>query len=179
MPRLVTEKYDGERARLEAASLLDKEEHWNAMFAQLGVSPPGLQTCIMVTLSHPGTIDLRRVIGRGLLGKPRGKLVNLAVESGVEAPSKPPMMPLAKHELATGKVLRMGGPPVDNVAIDEEGQITLVRLIGFSIVLGLGLGYLCFRRVTVTLMIFLVGGISAVASSGNCLVDGAAVSTPS
>ena len=163
---LVAEQYGGERARLEAASLLDKEDHWNAMFAQLGVSPPGLQTCIMVTLSHQGTVDLRRVIGRGLLGKPLGKLVDMAAESGVRPPNKPPMMPLAKHELATGKVLRMGGPPVDNVAIDEEGQITLVRLIGFSVVLGIGLGYLCFRRVSVTLMIFLVGGISAVASLG-------------
>ena len=60
----------------------------------------------------------------------------------------------------------MGGPPVDNVAIDEEGQITLVRLIGFSVVLGIGLGYLCFRRVTVTMMVFIVGGISAIASLG-------------
>ena len=83
------------------------------------------------------------MIGRGLLGKPRGKLVDLAVESGVRAPSKPPMMPLARHVPTTGKVLRMGGPPVDNVAIDEEGQITLVRLVGFSVLIGLGLGYLC------------------------------------
>ncbi len=163
---LIAQEYDGQRERLQAAPLLEKEEHWNAMFAALGVTPPGLQTCIMVTLSHPGTVDLRRVIGRGLLGKPRGKLVELAAESGVDPPSKPPMMPLAKHKLAIGKVLRMGGPPVDNVAIDEEGQITLVRLIGFSVVLGLGLGYLCFRKVTVTLMIFIVGGISAVASLG-------------
>ncbi len=166
MATLVAQKYDGQRAGLEAASLLEKEDHWNAMFAELGVSPPGVQTCIMVTLSHQGTADLRRVIGRGLLGKPRGKLVTMAADSGVRPPSKPPMMPLAKHELAAGKVLRMGGPPVDNVAIDEEGQITLVRLIGFSVVLGLGLGYLCFRRVSVTLMIFLVGGISAIASLG-------------
>ena len=163
---LVAEKYGGERSALQAAPLLDKEDHWNAMFAQLGVAPPGLQTCIMVTLSHQGTVDLRRVIGRGLLGKPRGKLVDLAAESGVHPPSKPPMLPLAKHQLATGKVLRMGGPPVDNVAIDEEGQITLVRLIGFSVILGFGLGYLCFRKITVTLMVFIVGGISAVGSLG-------------
>ena len=163
---LVAEQYDGQTARLQAASLLEKEDHWNALLAQLGIAPPGLQTCIMVTLSHQGTVDLRRVIGRGLLGKPRGKLVDLAAESGVDPPTKPPMLPLAKHVLATGKVLRMGGPPVDNVAIDEEGQITLVRLIGFSVALGLGLGYLCFRKVTVTLMVFIVGGISAVGSLG-------------
>ena len=31
------EQYDGDRSQLEAASLLDKEDHWNAMFAELGV----------------------------------------------------------------------------------------------------------------------------------------------
>ncbi len=181
---LVRTKYDGDRATLLADSIQTKEDHWNEMFAQLGVEPPGLQTCIMVTLSKQGTADLRRVIGRGLLGKPRGKLVNLAVESGVKAPAKPPMMPLAKHEVATGKVLRMGGPPVDNVAIDEEGQITLVRLIGFSAILGIGLGYICFRRVSVTIMIFIVGGVAAIASlgivwwSGSC-VDAILLSMPS
>ncbi len=181
---LVRTKYDGDRTKLIAAPLQTKEDHWNAMFAALGVDPPGLQTCIMVTLSPQGTDDLRRVIGRGLLGKPRGKLVNLAVESGVEAPAKPPMMPLARHEIATGKVLRMGGPPVDNVAIDEEGQITLVRLIGFSALIGIGLGYVCFRRVSVTIMIFIVGGVAAIASlgivwwSGSC-VDAILLSMPS
>ncbi len=94
------------------------------------------------------------------------------------------MMPLVKHELAAGKVLRMGGPPVDNVAIDEEGQITLVRLIGFSAVLGIGLGYMCFRRITVTMMVFIVGGVAAIASlgivwwSGSC-VDAILLSMPS
>lgn len=161
---LIENRYGGDRTALMAASLLDKEAHWNALFEQLGTEPPGLQTCIMVTLSPAGTEDLRRVIGRGLLGKPRGKLVDLAVDSGVRAPAKPPMMPLAAHLPSTGKELRMGGPPVDNVAIDEEGQITLVRLVGFSVLIGLGLGYVCFRRVTVTMMIFLVGGISAVTS---------------
>ncbi len=33
-------------------------------------------------------------------------------------------------------MIRLGGPPVDNVAIDEEGQATLVRLAGISALLG-------------------------------------------
>lgn len=181
---VVRDRYDGDGSQLVTASLLTKSEIWAGMFDELGVEPPGLQTCIMVTLSDEGTADLRRVIGRGLLGKPRGKLVNLAVESGIDAPTKPPMMPLVKHEVAEGKVLRMGGPPVDNVAIDEEGQITLVRLIGFSAILGIALGYICFRRVTVTIMVFIVGGASAIASlgivwwSGSC-VDAILLSMPS
>jgi predicted RND superfamily exporter protein len=162
--QLVDEHYHGNHAELLSASLIEKERHWNELFQQLGVEPPGLQTCIMVTLSPPGTKDLRRVIGRGLLGKPRGKLVDLAMESGILPPSKPPMVPFVQHQIATGKVLRMGGPPVDNVAIDEEGQITLVRLVGFSILLGLGLSFACFRSVKVTIMVFMVGGISAVGS---------------
>ncbi len=162
--QLVADKYAGDRAKLLSASLIAKEHYWNDMFRALDLQPPGLQTCIMVTLSHAGTQDLRRVIGRGLLGRPRGKLVDLAVESGVLAPTKPPMLPLVPHVAAAGKVLRMGGPPVDNVAIDEEGQITLVRLVGFSALLGLGLAFLCFRSIKITLMIFMVGGISAVAS---------------
>ena len=34
-------------------------------------------------------------------------------------------------------ILRLGGPPVDNVAIDEEGQITLARLIGLVMAVGM------------------------------------------
>lgn len=163
---LIRREYDGDAGALAGASLVEKEKHWNAMFAELEVEPPGLQTCIMVTLSQQGKADLRRVIGRGLLGKPRGKLVTLAMESGVRPPSKPPMLPLAKHEPASGKVLRMGGPPVDNAAIDEEGQITLVRLIGFSALLGIVLGFACFQRITVTITVFIVGGVSAITGLG-------------
>lgn len=172
---VVREQYDGDATELASASLLEKEQHWNSMFAELGVEPPGLQTSVMVTLSEQGKADLRRVIGRGLLGKPRGKLVDLAVESGVRPPNKPPMLPLATHELATGKVLRMGGPPVDNVAIDEEGQITLVRLIGFSALLGIVLGFACFQRVIVTITVFIVGGVSAIASLGIVWWSGSSV----
>ena len=162
--QLIKDDFSGDRAKLLSASLIDKERYWNDMFRALDLQPPGLQTCIMVTLSRPGTKDLRRIIGRGLLGRPRGKLVDLAVESGVLAPTKPPMLPLVPHLPAIGKVLRMGGPPVDNVAIDEEGQITLVRLVGFSALLGIVLAFVCFRSVKITLMIFMVGGISAVTS---------------
>jgi predicted RND superfamily exporter protein len=161
---LVENKFHGDRHKLLNASLLTREQHWNGLFERLGIDPPGIQTAIMVTLSKSGTVDLRRVIGRGLLGKPRGKLVDLAIESGILPPAKPPMAPFAKAAAVSGRVLRMGGPPVDNVAIDEEGQITLVRLVGFSILLGLGLSYFCFRSVKVTIMVFMVGGISAVAS---------------
>lgn len=109
--------------------------------------PDGKQTCMIVTLSDVGRRDLKRVLGRPLMGKPAGRLLQIATESG-----------LAYEDL------RLGGPPVDNVAIDEEGSITLVRLIGWSLLLGVTLAYLSFRSIKVTLMIFFVGGISAVIS---------------
>ena len=61
--------------------------------------------------------------------------------------------------------LKLGGPPVDNVAIDEEGQITLARLIVLSAIVGIGLSLLLVRSVRVTCILFFIGGLSAL----NCL----------
>ena len=95
----------------------------------------------------PARKNLHLVLGRGVLGKPRGRLYEIAQESNIP-----------ENEL------RLGGPPVDNVAIDEEGSVTLVRLVSYSAVLGIGLSLLCFRSITATIMIFFVGGISALMS---------------
>jgi uncharacterized protein len=107
--------------------------------------PDGKQTCLIVTLSSTGLQDLHRVVGRGLLGRPRGRIMEIADECGIAAED-----------------FHVGGPPVDNVAIDEEGSITLVRLVGLCVVAGLGLAYLCLRNFLLMWMVFLVGGLSAV-----------------
>ncbi len=110
----------------------------------------GKLTCIMLTLSDPGKRDLKRVIGRPLLGRARGRLLELAcVDCGIPEED-----------------VKLGGPPVDNVAIDEEGQITLARLIGYSALVGLAISFICFRSIKITLMIFFVGGVSAITSLG-------------
>jgi predicted RND superfamily exporter protein len=109
--------------------------------------PDGKQTCLVATLTDAGKRDLHQVLGRGWLGKPFGRLYEIGQESGI---------PMAE--------MRLGGPPVDNVAIDEEGTITLVRLVGLSVLLGLLLSYACFRSISATIMVFFVGGISAVIS---------------
>ena len=147
-------------------------------------SDNGKLTGIMVTLSEAGLEDTRNVLGRGILGKPRGKLVDLAVESGILPPPIPPLTPWGKDPPLADSVLRAGGPLVDNVAIDEEGQITLVRLVGLSIGLGIVLSYLCFRSFQVTTAVFLVGAMSAVVSLGivgwtNGNVDAILMSMPS
>ena len=111
------------------------------------IGKDGKTTCLMLTLTDAARRNLHLVCGRGLLGKPRGRLFEIAAESNI-----------AEDEL------RLGGPPVDNVAIDEEGTVTLVRLVSWSALLGIGLSLLCFRSITATIMIFFVGGISAITS---------------
>lgn len=130
------------------------------------------QTCIVVTLTEAGKADPRALLGRGMLGKPRGTILDIAAESGIQAPKPPPAVPafiaglLPKDPPSKLPMLRLAGPIVDNAAIDEEGQITLARLLGLSLAVGLGLSWLCFRSINITIMVFLVGGISAVTSVG-------------
>ncbi len=129
--------------------------------------PDGTQTCLIVTLTDAARHDLHQVLGRGMLGRPLGRLYEIGAEVNLSQES-----------------LRLGGPPVDNVAIDEEGTITLVRLIGYSIALGLVLSYLCFRSVTATIMVLFVGGLSAILSLslvywGGSSVDAIMMSMPS
>jgi len=99
-------------------------------------------TCMLVTLSKYGqsTNDNKRAA--------IDMIKSLAIQECAVAPD----------------ALHMGGPPVDNVAIDEEGQRTLVRLVGLSGVVGLFLSYLCFRSFKLTIMVFAVGVLSAALS---------------
>lgn len=107
----------------------------------------GKQSCVVLTLSDVGRRDLHAVIGRPVLGSDAGLLYKVAEECGLSADQ-----------------LHLGGPPVDNVAIDEEGTITLLRLVILSALLGVALTYACFRSVKATVIVFIVGGVSAVCS---------------
>lgn len=110
------------------------------------------QTCVVLTLTDAARANLHLVVGRGMLGKPFGRLYEIAEDCNV-----------AKKD-HTGEGLWLGGPPVDNVSIDEEGTITLVRLIGLTAILGTCLSLACFRSISATIMVFFIGGISAVMS---------------
>jgi len=57
--------------------------------------------------------------------------------------------------------IHMGGPPVDNITIDVEGERTLMRLAGLAGLVGFGLSYWCFRSFNLTSIVFTVGVISA------------------
>ncbi len=178
------EQYAADVANLVAAGFKSHAKVWDGFFYSLDLDPPPRQTCIVVTLSDIGKDNLRKVVGRGVGGEPTGRIVRFATECGVEPPAKPPMTPWGKIPVQDGKVLRMGGPPVDNGAIDEEGQITLGRLVGLSLLLGVVLSYLSFRSLNVTIMVFFVGGVGAIMSmsivgySGG-VVDSILLSMPS
>lgn len=137
-PRGVDDDFVAEETRQKALERLK-----GALFGA-----DGKQTCIMLTLSEPAKRDLRRVIGRALMGRPLGRLLQIAtVECGISEED-----------------LKLGGPPVDNVAIDEEGQITLARLIVLSAIVGIGLSLFLVRSVRVTCTIFFIGGLTALNS---------------
>lgn len=50
--------------------------------------------------------------------------------------------------------LHLGGPPVDNVAIDVEGEKSLLRLAGVSAAVGLFMSWWCLRSWKLTAMVF-------------------------
>ncbi len=101
------------------------------------------RTCLVVTLT-------KATEGRNL--RPTlWKIRQLAEECGIRATSKNP----EENEI------RLGGPPVDNVAIDIEGERTLYRLAGLSAFVGLGISWLCLRSVRLTAMVFWIAILAA------------------
>ncbi len=163
------EHFGNSLEQLRAATLERRTDVWYAVYDAVEVEPPPRLTCVMVTLTDLAKDNLSYALGRGVLGQPRGRLLTLAEQSGVQPPSPPSMAPppfnRGEPEPQAGSVpLRIGGPPVDNTAIDEEGTVTLVRLVGYSVLLGIVLSYLCFRSLKITIMVFIVGGTSAMLS---------------
>jgi len=80
--------------------------------------------------------------------------------------------------------IRLGGPPVDNAAIDYEGERTLIRLAFLSLAVGLGVSWFCFRSVRLTNIVFICAllsagtGMAIVFFSGG-IVDAILMSMPS
>ncbi len=160
------ERFEGDTDRIATSITPVQTEAWYAVFDALEVEPPPRLTCLLVTLTTLAKDNLAYAIGRGTLGSPQGRLLALAEQSGVHPPSPPSTAPPPFNREPPETVggmppLRMGGPPVDNVAIDEEGTVTLVRLIGYCILIGVALSYFCFRSIKVTAMLFVVGGSAA------------------
>ncbi|TWU62677.1 MMPL family protein [Crateriforma conspicua] len=189
MQRFADENTDGDVAQIAEAPTEVQADAWYAVFDALQVDAPERMTAIVVTLTDLAKDHLAFALGRGVLGGPRGRLLQLAEECGLSAAPPPSMAPPPFNRPRPESVgglppLRMGGPPVDNVAIDEEGSVTLVRLVGYSVLVGVVLSYLCFASVKVTLMVFVVGGTAAMLSMAfvgwtNGRVDAILMSMPS
>ena len=166
---MIAKPHGGTIDSLKHISTEDQNQAWAKLCDVISIPVPPRQTCVLATLTPFGKEHLARAVGRGVLGGPRGRMLMLADQSGVAAAPPPSMAPppfdRPENMLtdASGRpMLRMGGPPVDNVAIDEEGTVTLIRLVGYSGLVGLVLSYVCFRSVKLTIMIFMVGVSSAV-----------------
>ena len=134
------------------------------------IGPDDKQTCIVVMLSDAAIKNFRAVVGRsGVLPWQRqpGILWEAFEQCGIPKES-----------------VRIGGPPVENVAIDEEGGRTVARLGLISGLLGLGLAWWSLRSVRLTAIVFSCGilsaaaGLSAVYWSGHTM-DAVLMSMPS
>ena len=167
--QIINDQFDGKFANLIDAPQSEKLEIWYRMWEDaLGMPAPPRQTCLIVTLNEPILDELDRAVGRPLLGKPRGRILELATgECGISPDN-----------------LHIGGPPSDNVAIDEEGTSTLLRLVSLCALIGISLSWFSFRSFRVTFMLFFVGGVAAISSLsyvwfGGSTLDAILMSMPS
>lgn len=123
----------------------------------------GKQTCVMAVLSDEAVDRMKDVIAA-----PRP-----ATLIQPESPLSPLFAAIQEVGLDPAKV-HLGGPPIDNVAIDEEGQKTLANLALLSSSLGIGLAWLSLRSLRMTALVFIVGlGSSAVSLAMVPLTGGA------
>jgi predicted RND superfamily exporter protein len=116
------------------------------------IGPDGQQTCVVVMLSDEAIKSFRVVVGRHVPNGPMpwqrqpGVLIDALKTCGIDP-----------------EMARLGGPPVENVAIDEEGDRTLARLASISCLFGLCLAWWSLRSVRLTLTVFGCGILSAAA----------------
>jgi predicted RND superfamily exporter protein len=123
------------------------------------IGPDG-QACLVVYLSDLGAEHLREALGvwkpRWIdRHKPQGKLFCELEASGV---------PLADAHL--------GGPAIDNLSINEEGQRTLLRLAIAAGTLGLGLAWWSLKSIKLTVIVFTCGIISTCGATAAIWISG-------
>ncbi len=132
------------------------------------IGPDHSKTCLIVTLTDTAA-------GKQL--RPTLAIIrDLARQCDIEPPERQPAGNLLLRgaeafggflsELVYGRAprpegIRLGGPPVDNVAIDVEGERTLIRLAGLSLFVGLAMSWLCFRSIRLTIIVIITALLAA------------------
>jgi predicted RND superfamily exporter protein len=126
-----------ERQGLERDVAIERLKHFV-------IGPDGKQACLVLTVN----LDLEPVWEAEIQqGKHRDlKFLHAVVDRIYNAATQDCAIPR--------DTIHMGGPPVDNVAIDREGQKTLIRLAGVSAVVGLFMSWWCLRSWALTAMVF-------------------------
>ncbi|HPP53664.1 MAG TPA: MMPL family transporter, partial [Thermoguttaceae bacterium] len=128
---------------------LEPEEAVNRLRGFL-IGQDGKQTCLLLTISASGQ---ERWEAEWAAGKRKQKFLHAALDRIRQVASQECAIPEAD--------LHMGGPPVDNVAIDLEGQRSLYRLAGVSAVVGILMSWWCLRHWGLTYMVFTCGLFTA------------------
>ena len=111
----------------------------------------GKQTCLVLTVRPEAEAEWDAELAQGKHG--RQKFLHAVVEK---------VYRVAEQECAIPPdELHLGGPPVDNVAIDAEGEKSLMRLAGVSALVGLFMSWWCLRSWGLTAMVFTTALFSA------------------
>ena len=113
------------------------------------IGQDGRQTCLVLVIDPQAEERWERYFGNN----PRKKFLHAVVESVYAAAKE--ICDIDPDEL------HLGGPPVDNVAIDLEGQRSLVRLAIVCGVVGGLMAWWCLRSWVLTLLVFSTGVYSA------------------
>ncbi|MGL4512999.1 MAG: efflux RND transporter permease subunit [Lacipirellulaceae bacterium] len=114
------------------------------------IGPDGEQTCVLATLGNSSAELLRKTVGRPV----RAPL-------GLRKEYVSPLFAALERAGIAEDEVRLGGPPIDNVAIDEEGEKTLARLAGLAGLFGIALAYWSLRNVRMTALVLCCGVLSA------------------
>lgn len=107
----------------------------------------GEQTCLVLTIRPEAEAEWEQFDHGGQ------KFLHAVVEK---------IYSVAENECAISRdALHLGGPPIDNVSIDQEGERSLLRLAALSAGLGLLMSWWCLRSWSLTAMVFTTSLFSA------------------
>jgi hypothetical protein len=125
--RLITGQTAVDQMTAPPLSLSETEAISRLRGSLIGPDPKVNQTCVVLTLSKAGKELPRKAVDL---------IYNTALESGVPK-----------------EAIHMGGPPVDNVALDKEGERMLLLLAGLSGLIGLGLSWWYMQNARLTALV--------------------------